>query len=743
MVQFNTQYDPTSYNPIDPRYTNPVVPTDMEDTRIEEPLDPVVDVSEIGQSVPEGQRFGTFIQSATGAIHAGAGKIELATSMGGGQENVGAEAYGKDSRAALREMSKSSGTEFVSIHSPVQIGNMSGLTQQGHFSDEQRKMAVDEVKKAVDMATDVGGGAVVTHTGEFQRRMSEADWSKNGEDGPKFLSYLEEPGRAQTFLVDDRDGKIVQDIRKSMIIVEPEFHTRKTMSEQAAGEEKAVTFGMRPDGTPLKDWDWVDENGNFLDPADNDQMIKRVPIEEDPNKPGIFKTKTLTWNDIEERQEQYNEDHPKEPITTEEMAFRIQMTTRILQQRGVSVYYAQYYKRHKEELEKLREAYDYWEKHEKETPEKDKWRLKKSFSDQYPGLVPPDVKFPSEYLKDRIEENERNILHVHEASAAADASAQEFEETLKHVEPIDKYAKDQSLNSYAEAGIYAMRQTDDAMKRKDKSERPKRDVFVAPENLWPEMGYGTHPDELMELIEESREKMVVMLTQKKIPSPHREMEWVDEKRGGKTVKTLKLKEVENPWYDERFARDKNLARKEAEDHIKATLDTQHLGMWRKHFQPKWDPAKKRLETAEETDKRFNKWFMNQVEEMEKKNVIGHVHLVDGMMGGGHTHLPAGQGEFPVVEAIEYLKKKGYGGTIVSEGHGEEQMGAGRILTETWKAFRSPIGYGSMYAKPGGFSQEMWPNVHHGYFGRTYPPMFIFGAYSPSNEWQLWSEVQME
>ena len=36
----------------------------------------------------------------------------------------------------------------------------------------------EEIKKAVDFAGDIQGGAVVFHTGEWQRPFSEQDWNK-------------------------------------------------------------------------------------------------------------------------------------------------------------------------------------------------------------------------------------------------------------------------------------------------------------------------------------------------------------------------------------------------------------------------------------------------------------------------------------------------------------------------------------------------------------------------------------
>ena len=147
-----------------------------------------VKISELGQSVPEGQRFGNFIQTSQSAIRKGAGTLELSTGMGGGQENVGAEAYGVEAREALRDLARVNQVKIVSVHSPANIGNMSGYNpQERSFSDEYRKVEMDEIKKAIEFAADTAGkGAIVVHTGEFQRDISNQPWAKDENGNYKF-----------------------------------------------------------------------------------------------------------------------------------------------------------------------------------------------------------------------------------------------------------------------------------------------------------------------------------------------------------------------------------------------------------------------------------------------------------------------------------------------------------------------------------------------------------------------------
>ncbi|MBT4540802.1 sugar phosphate isomerase/epimerase [Candidatus Woesearchaeota archaeon] len=669
---------------------------------------PIVGVADIGMSVPEGSRFGSLIKTTTDAIRRGTGWVELSTNMGGGAEAVGAEAYGKDAREALRDLARVNSVKFTSVHTPTNIGNMSGFNpQEKGFNDEHRKIEMEEVKKSIDLAGDVGAQAVVVHTGEFQRDMTAQKWNKANADGTwEFQSYNEEPGRAVLYMVDDRTGKLITEVRKSQVVHEPKFKT-------VIGEDGRERY--------------VDENGVILDETKPSDLFNRVPYwnEEETR----FETNRLTWEDFEKRADDWNEHNlENEPwrngrqYSPEEMFFRSQMETRVMQARGSSLFHGRMYKKELEEYTKLKKAYDFFKKIEKNTPKDELWKQFKSnpVIRHFEGgeYVPSENKLPSEWIARGLEQAERSLKFIRESSAASDANADETWETLLHVVPVEAYAKEQTATSYAEAGIYAMERT-------AKSPYANKPIHLAPENIFPEMGYGSHPDELIDLVKEGRQKMVELLTEKFIEDPGKRRD----RHGG-------LIKVPNPHYT---GVTKKEAEKKALDHIKATIDTQHLGMWWKHFTAK--PG----ETKEQRKERFDGWYMEKVKKMQDEKIIGHLHVVDGL-GAGHHHLPVGQGNLPVKKAVEYLKERGYEGTMISEGHGEEGLfGQGRILTETWRAFGSPIRNMGAGGGGGGFggSPSRFTDVYQGYFKQMQGPYFIFGAYSPSNDWQLWSQVPME
>lgn len=663
---------------------------------LEEPIkkEPIVGASELGVSVTEGGRFGPLGQSVQAAIRMGVGRIELATGVGGGQEPVGAESYGKEAREELREIARANEIQFTSVHAPVSVGNLSGYNpQQGNFSDELRNMALEEVKAAIKFAADVEGGAVVVHTGEFARPIT-GRWDN---EKYQFAGYPEEKEKAVAQMVDDRTGRILMQVRKNEVVHMPKWLT---------ADRDYDGFDQNGNKVRIHKGDYIDyENRKVVDES------KRVPLY-DPQT-GRFVVEPKTWADFEREAAEKNKRkeielgralRPDEIIRPEEEFLRAQVQANINQAKGWALHHSQNFEDYQKSLNKLVKAKEFWEKIEKETNEAEKWRLKREFEDRFgAGLVPPETKFVSELLNEKISELRKNMDSVQQASVSYEQQAKEYEIILKHAKPIDRYAIEKSLNSYAEAAIYAMKET---------KENPnvKRDIFVAPENIFPEMGYGSHPEELIELVQGARKKMVSFLTER----------FIDGKP--------------NPYYDG------SISKKEAEElasrHIKATFDTQHLGMWWRHFVPL--PG----ESEEERRKRFNEWYMEEVKKMEKAGIIGHMHIVDSI-GGGHHHLPAGQGDLPIVDAVEYLKKKGYAGTMISEGY-EENMkyGAARQLEATWKAFGSPIySQGLGIPRPG--APIRFSDIHQSYFGLSAPPMYVFGAYSPSNDWTLWSQVPLE
>ncbi len=704
-MEFQSSY----YSPMDRSYSGNKLPDIKPAESLEQPIIPI---SQIGQTVTEGSRFGNLIQTATAAIRAGTGRIELQTQMGGGGEPVGAESYGKEAREALRELARANQVQFTSVHTPTSVGNLSGFNpQQGNFNDEHRKIELDEVKKAIRFAADAAqGGAVVVHTGEFHRPIFDADWNKKGKWADSFIGYDEEPEKTVMHLVDDRTGRVISEVRRNQEVYRPVWNKYKGDSSYKDSKGNSVQKG-----------DYVDYEGNKIQ-----NFEERVP-EYDAEK-GLFKVEKKTWKDFEEEAEERNtilqkqygrQLKPEERVTPEESFMQAQLESNIGVAKGWALNYGMRVKDELEALGKVKKALEYYEKLEKQANPEELFAMRKDAGSMLGRFgVPPELtlsekKLPSEMLREGLWEIRKQIESSKDMATSQMQQAKEQELMKQHAVSIDKYAKKKSFGGFAEAGLHAYKETKN-------NPYVKKDVFVAPENIFPEMGFGSHPEELIELVKGARKEMVKKLTEKYIEDP-----------SGRRDDDGKPIMVANPDFQ---GIEKSEAEKLAEKHIKATFDTQHMGMWWKHFKAK--PG----ESENQTRKRFNSWYMDEVEKMQNEKIIGNIHLVDSI-GGGHHHLPAGQGDLPVVDAIRLLKKKGYGGFINSEAYEEDRFSPGRIVIETWAAFGSPIqrGYASM--APGG--PQAWSDVRSGYFGQTYPPRFVFGAYAPSNDWTLWSQTPME
>jgi hypothetical protein len=64
--------------------------------------------------------------------------------------------------------------------------------------------------------------------------------------------------------------------------------------------------------------------------------------------------------------------------------------------------------------------------------------------------------------------------------------------------------------------------------------------------------------------------------------------------------------------------------------------------------------------------------------------------------------------------------------------------ANTILHDTLAELGSPL-----YALDRGGRRMTMGKMQRGHFGYTAPANYIVGAYAPSNEWRLWSEVPLE
>jgi sugar phosphate isomerase/epimerase len=673
-----------------------------------------VGIGEIGMSIGLGPV--PNVQAISAKLKPGSKKMEFSfTGMGksSGQGQTPGM-YGQKQRQALVEMSKANRVDFTT-HASVGIYGLSGMDQQGNFSKASKANSIQELKRAIDFAADVGfGGPVVVHTGEFNRPVMDASWNQEGDYKNKFEMFPGEGEQTSFRVVDTRTGAVISEAKKNRKVSRPVWK-RYEDGDDYWSEKNGERY-TDDKGNKVKKGDYIDYFGNKMDPAE------RVPIYNEET--GTFVTEQLDWGDMEKEademtdraQKAFNnwESMPEEDKTKSIWRERIEkakkaglnsddikvradeayiistLETNAAHSRGWAYSYGSGFKEQVEQIKKLKKAKVFYEKLREATSEEEKWKLKKQVPGGVLDLIPPDEKFPDEIIKDQLLQAQSRIKQAQEASASQWAQAEESMETIRHVESAESYAIREACDAYAQAAMSAMRQTQ-VLEEKGQLKRP---IQVAMENLFPEV-YGAHPDELITLVEGSREKMTQMLKQQGVSE--------------------------------------NEAERRAKEHITATFDTGHLNMWRKYW--KGDDQK----SLKDNDEDFNKWLVDKVDQMSKRGVIGHVHLVDNY-GYHDDHLAPGEGNTPIRAMIKTLKKNGYKGDLIVEPGADytTDVSGFHSVMKTWRHLDLPV-----YGTGTGVSAQNWGQVGYGFFGQNQPAYFVFNPYTPSEDWTLWSGVQLE
>jgi hypothetical protein len=723
MVIFNQGY----YHPLDRNYHS-----GDEFEKDTSTNDIGVGIGDVGMSVPLGIAAGN-VQGLSVKMREGASNMEIGFpgAMGGNRQSQTPGMYGKDTREALKELSKINEVRLTT-HAAYSIMGLSGQDQQGNFSRDYKKLATDEIKRAIEFAADTaGGGSVVVHTGEFERPLSEEQWAGKGKI---FRAYDEEPQDAVVRVVDRRTGHMMTQVKKNQRVSVAEWRKADKDYEGKYQYEVDSDYNHLKGGSVhIKKGDYVDYEGNkIVDPL----SIEHGRVPDYDSETGRFKVNMQSWDYFEREASEYNrllEEKYKrglkedEKVTPEERFMQSHLETQEGHSRGWALQYSKEVKEIQERLGKLREAREFYKKVWDATPEEDRWKLNKMVPSDVAGMIPPETKNPVQILDEQIWNTTRSLTYAQESGYSQEKQAKDSRESWENVVSARKYALEQAKKAYAEAAIYAMDVGN--MKNTDKP------VYIAMENIFPER-YGSHPDEIKKLVIDAREEMTKRLSADKIEDPSGSVYNTDEAKSiGQPWLAGKPKMVENPY--KRMSEDE--AKKAAEQHIKATIDTGHFNTWRKYFQA--NPG----ESLEHTDERFKKWLLNKTEDLAKSGIIGNVHATDNF-GYQDDHLAPGQGTAPVKDMIAIFKKHGYNGPLTVEPGADATTDISDFhgLMKAWREFGSGVygsGYGGQGIVPHGPSK--WGDIQYSYFGRNQPPYFVFGGYSPSNDWTLWSETPME
>jgi len=691
-------------------------------------------VQDIGMSVPMGISASN-VAGIYSKIRMGAGKLEIqfpGYRMGNRQSQT-PEMFGEDQRQALREMQLANEVKFTT-HASFGLMGMMGRDERGNFSTTGAYQDLFELKRAVDFQADMGGGSVVMHSGEFDRPMT--DMYMDDETHHLNLSrdqtgrLLFKQAHVQEFdakfdLMDSRTSQKMETVQKDRLVSYPDW-LRSDKDYQ----------GIDVNGNPalVRQGNYIDYQGRkILDPYH--ETKGRVPKYDQES--GRFSTTLKHFDYFKKEAAEYNEFEKKkkggelnyyEKIYPEEMFLRATLEQQEGHSRGWALQYGIQTQEWIDALNAIDKAMEYYKSLDEKIPPEEKWKMLRQerivpLQGAVQELIPPETKHPLEVLIDARRQAERSLEFARQSSGAQEQQAVDTHETkINLITPI-KRLEQHGIRMYAESGIHAMRKTKD-------SSNP---VVVAIENIFPER-FGGNLEELKWVIKKSRERMVDMLTEPKIQLgvSRKPTEMTEEKLNEALTPGGKGMLQENPFYM-KVSREE--AEKIAEKHIKATLDTGHLNMWKKY----WQDAPEL--TREQNDAKFKEWYLKQVESLAKENMVGNVHLADNF-GYQDEHLSPGQGNAPIKEAIAILKKHGYDKALTVEPGADATTDLSDFhgLMKTWRLFGSPV-----YGTGMGSSQipQKWTDVQYSYFGQNRPPYFVFGPYAPSNDWTLWSAVPME
>ena len=651
------------------------------------------------------------IQALQAKIREGASRLEIgfAGAGKGNSQQQTPEAYGTLDRETLRQIAEYNDVK-TSTHASFGAIGLAGFGQNG-FSKQAQHGIMEEVRKAVDFASQATtGGAIVVHTGEWQRPVSETPWAKEDfkkDFGDKiaFRSYNEEENKAVLPVVDGRTGEIVGGIRKDQEIYEPRWVRAKDFEKESKGK-KLSGKDLRGNSVQYKPDDFVDVDGNRLNPENPDDLFRRLPAWDEANT--RFYTDKIEWKHLVQKADIYNKEHQNDkPVTPEVLYAKIQIENQALQARGGSLFHAQRYENDLKQYNGTRKLLEELNQGNYESLSRDpeireqiqaQIQARGAKTDQEAQKIAQEemTRFAQQQLQqlpNRLKQMEQGLRHTQESSSATDVQAETLLARKDNLQTIEEYGLKQSGLALGELGEYAMTKSEKMMQ--DAKKRGAADKFdklyIAPENVFTEQ-YGSHPDELIKIVEAGRANM---------------------------VERLKLKGM-----------DEEKAQGLAKEHIKSTLDIGHLNMWKTHMTHK--PG----ETDEQFHKRFETWALVKVEEMHKKGILGHIHLTDNL-GFNDEHLSPGQGNAPIKAFVKKLEELGYKDFIAEIG----SFNANTILAETWSHL------GSRQFKTGYLGGGQWGDnfrdVHLRHFGGYAAPMHMVGPYVPSNDFTLWSQVPFE
>ncbi|OVE74696.1 hypothetical protein BVX95_01320 [archaeon D22] len=540
-------------------------------------------------------------------IFHGASKVEFSFFGAGktNKEQPGPESFGRREREDMRQLAEINKVQ-TSTHATVNINGLSGFSQQSNqFDSLHQQKSLDELKKAIDFASEAStGGAVVFHTGEGPRSM----WSHFQKE---FRMHDKEEKEEIHYLVDPEEKRMIGAVKEDSYIVEP-----------VQSYEKDKNGNYLYDENGHRKLAWVrDQNGNQV----RDELTGR-PIPLYDVSGGDIVTERMTFKDWRNKKikdaKELGEKVPDHKKLVHDF-FMKQQELNIQYQLGQSRYYMKSYQDAITERGKLIDALKYYSDLKERIPE-DEWERNfvktrmKSEAD-HAGYTIPEQSDPVEYLKEKLEVNSTNISYGKEIGLSGVRQAHDTYEKVSKAVFAEDFAHQQATDQMAKAAIHAFNKTQEKIRAGDELIK-KNPLYISPESWRPE-DYGGHPDEMKKLVLDARRKVASKLT--------------------------------NTYGEEK-------ANKIAEQTIRATVDIGHMNTWKRHF------VRKPGENQEAYDNRFKDWVLDKSKELAEAGVVGHVHLSDNF-GYDDEHLAIGDGNAPVKDFVKIMRENGVEDFIAEAG----------------------------------------------------------------------------
>ena len=650
-----------------------------------------------GRMLTSGANLGTNtritadqLQEVNAKINHGAGTSEIGfMGRGKGIKSQGQgtpESYGKSERQAMRELAKVNNVN-LSVHASTMAGSWAGF-HENRFDENTRQQNIFEGKKAVEFAADATqGGPVVVHTAEFPRGMIDA-----GEEGKGMFETLGEGKKLGVhYLMNQSTGQLITAIREDQTNTVPEI------TATHAGEF----------GDEVREGGWVkDAHGNPI-PGKKFQMITKTwenyVADAKANETGIENGEIDREKANIKNQGVYD---PTLSIDPAVLFWNDHINAQKWQAQGQADEYENIYQREQEAWTDAKTKREIWSGWGDLTAAEKATKLVTLSSLREPG----DAEIPNvaaaNLLADEqlnvaqrhVERHQKNMSYGRETAFSARATENKLENEQKKVIGLKEYALDKTSDSLSELAIHAMR-------KQEGKEHLKDDIYIAPENIFPEMGYGSHPEELREVVVSARNEFA-----RKLIDPHLKAD------NGDVLQDAQGNPLENPDFIPGMSEGDASAL--ANKHIRAAFDIGHAHTWKKYFKGKPED--------------FNDWLLGQVKMLRENDIIGHVHITDNF-GYHDEHLSPGEGDVPINEFIDQLKESGFKGRIIEETAEQDY----KAMTQLWSRVNSPV-----YQING--DTKNWTEVQGGYFGMTQSPTFLVGSTAPDPQvWTTWSGLPLE